>query len=183
MSKLGDQLDQMPNVQPRVYKGGDKAGQRKRGTSKADEISTKLAEANTPSALAAIASKVGITDEEILARAVSAPNFGQFRMVLGNRIRGIYSRFLKAQKAGLKTTMAELAAKGQRKPGTGKKSAKRAAAKESAVVAEPKEPAAKAKKSAKKPAAAKAKKPAAAKEPTASPLPKSSAVSVDSFPV
>ena len=57
-----------------------------------DAVSKLLAKCQLPSEIGIIAVEFGITIKEVVKRAKSAPNFGQFRMVVGNRIRGIVSR-------------------------------------------------------------------------------------------
>lgn len=90
-------LSNIKNIQPRV---GAKSGKRRTSVSKGDEIATALDKAQTPDAVAALAGKYGITDAEVLERAKKAPNFGQWRMVLGNRIRGIVKRIAEAKAKG-----------------------------------------------------------------------------------
>lgn len=92
-------LDKVPHLQPRVLK---KSKTRRLSAAVEDRTAEELAAAEKPSEMAAIALKVGIRVEEILERADAAPNFGQFRMVLGNRIRGTIARIAEAKKAGAK---------------------------------------------------------------------------------
>lgn len=87
MSALA-KLDTMKNIAVRVKASGE----RRRTVSRQDAIAEELAKAETPSAVGKLAQKWGISDEEVLERAKAAPNFGQFRMVIGNRIRGINRR-------------------------------------------------------------------------------------------
>ena len=70
-------------------------GERRQIAHKADKVGDALAKCDTPAAVAKVAKEHGITEEEIVQRGKSAPNFGQFRMVLGNRIRGIKARMAK----------------------------------------------------------------------------------------
>jgi hypothetical protein len=53
-----------------------------------DRVSKALADTKTPTELLRLCSKFGIKKDEVMDRAKAAPNFGQLRMVLGNRIRG-----------------------------------------------------------------------------------------------
>jgi len=110
-AKLNDQ----PNLKPTVYKTGDRAGKRKLTSHRNDEIGEALAACTKPSDFADFAAKAGITDKEIADRAASAPNFGQFRMTLGNRIRGIIGVLEKAQKEDRSLTKAQAAAYGSGK--------------------------------------------------------------------
>lgn len=56
------------------------------------DVGDRLAKCQTAEEMATYAAKFGIRADEIATRAKSAPNFGQFRMTIGNRIRGIQSR-------------------------------------------------------------------------------------------
>lgn len=105
-------LNQLPNLAIRTYKQGDRAGKRKLTAGRDDEIAQALSQCNNPSDVADFASQVGITDAEIAARASSASNFGNFRMTLGNRIRGILNVMEKAQKEGRTLTKKQAAAHG-----------------------------------------------------------------------
>ena len=81
-------LDKMSNIEPRTKADGE----RRRTVSRQDEIGDKLTKAETVQAVGKLATSFGITEEEVVDRAKKAPNFGQWRMVLGNRIRGIARR-------------------------------------------------------------------------------------------
>lgn len=81
-------LSGMANITVRTKANGE----RRRTVSVQDKLGKELADANTPIDMGKLAMKFGINEDEILTRAKSSPNFGQFRMVLGNRIRGISRR-------------------------------------------------------------------------------------------
>lgn len=66
-----------------------------------DAISDLLAFCRSASQIAAIASAFGLTKKEILGNARRASSFGQFRMVIGNRMRGIAKRVVAARKKGI----------------------------------------------------------------------------------
>ena len=85
-------------------KGSD-AKRRTTANTKKDEISKQLAGCQRPSDVAVLAAKFGLTDEDITARAKAAPNFGMFRMIIGNLIRGICSRIAAAKKEGVKLSV------------------------------------------------------------------------------
>lgn len=116
-----------PNLQTRT----NAKGQRRRTTSRNDPIADEMEKANTPNEVAKLAGKYGINDDEITSRASTAPNFGQFRMVIGNRLRGIQKRLDDANKRGEKLTRADAAyPKKARKPDSpNKKAAKKVAKK------------------------------------------------------
>lgn len=84
-----NRLNSMKNIAPRVRKGD---GERRRTASRNDEIGKSMEAANNPEAVGKLAIRHGITEEEVFKRAKDSPNFGQFRMVLGNRMRGVVRR-------------------------------------------------------------------------------------------
>lgn len=94
-------LDKLEHLQPRILK---KSKTRRLSAAVEDRTAEELAAAEIPSEMGAIALKVGIRVEEVIERAEAAPNFGQFRMVLGNRIRGTIARIAEAKKSGEKVT-------------------------------------------------------------------------------
>ena len=96
-------------IQPRRYKTGDRAGQRRLHKSRQDPVSEELANCNGVDEIAALAVKFGITDEEIRSRMSHAPNFGQFRMVVGNRLRSVVKRIEAAEKAGMTLSASDAA--------------------------------------------------------------------------
>ncbi len=59
---------------------------------KTDAITELLAKCQTPSELALLAYNFGCSAEEIHIKAQRASSFGQFRMAVGNRLRGICNR-------------------------------------------------------------------------------------------
>lgn len=86
-------LNELENLQVVVKTGGE----RRRVGGVNDDITTELALAETPAAVGKIALRFGITEAEIIERGRNAPNFGQFRMVVGNRIRGTIARAAKSR--------------------------------------------------------------------------------------
>ncbi len=82
-------IDTLPNLVVRVKKT---TGHRRITDFNTGSVGAELAKAESPSAIAAIAMDHGIREDEIVERAKNAPNFGQFRMVLGNRIKAIAAR-------------------------------------------------------------------------------------------
>lgn len=108
-------LNDLPNLVVRTYKQGERAGIRKQSAARGDEISERLSACATPSDVADFASAVGLTNGEIAHRASNASNFGQFRMVIGNRVRGIIKVLEEAQKAGKVMSKEQAAALGSGK--------------------------------------------------------------------
>ena len=89
-----------------------KKGSKKRHVSTGsvnDRIREAMNGCDSCSKLAKLAQKFGISGDEIMTRAKSAPNFGQFSMVIGNRLRGIVGRIAKAKKAGITLRVADAA--------------------------------------------------------------------------
>lgn len=82
-------LNDLPNLQRKIRKSDNT---RRRVGHSGTETGEALAALETPSQIAAFAVKAGIRAEEIERRAKDAPNFGQLRMVVGNRIRAIEAR-------------------------------------------------------------------------------------------
>lgn len=80
----------------------DKSGKRKTTVARQDAVSEKLAECTTPEQVVELAGDFGIRADELTERAKRAPNFGQFRMVIGNRIRGVVNRIARAEEKGEK---------------------------------------------------------------------------------
>lgn len=92
LSKL-EALDEMGHLQPRVRKTGDNAGERRSGiTSREDSVAEKLNECGRPSEMAILLARLGKPADDIVAQAESSPNFGRFRMWVGNVMRGILRR-------------------------------------------------------------------------------------------
>lgn len=87
-------------VLPITTKGKGTKKTRKIATERtvSDKISEEMAKCQKPSDLAMLASKFGFTDEDINRWAKEAPNFGMFRMRIGNRLRGVMGRIAKAKK-------------------------------------------------------------------------------------
>ena len=74
-----------------------------------DAITELLAQCQSPAELAMMAHRFGIEADEIYAKASRASGFGQFRMVLGRRVRGVAKRIDKARRSGLKWTLQKAA--------------------------------------------------------------------------
>lgn len=55
-------------------------------------VGEELAACKTPADIGAVAVKHGLTEEEVKERAETASNFGQYRMVIGNRLAAIERR-------------------------------------------------------------------------------------------
>lgn len=87
----------------------NKAGERRLTCSRQDAVSEALNGCNGIDDIAALAKKFGITEEEIKTRLTTAPNFGHFRMVVGNRMRSIANRLEKAQHDGVKLSVTDAA--------------------------------------------------------------------------
>ena len=98
-----------------------------------DTLAKQMAECSLPSNIAMLASKFGFTDEDIIRWAKEAPNFGMFRMRVGNRLRGVVTRIAKAKKSGVTLSVkdatypkkAKVKAKSSRKKTAKKKATKK----------------------------------------------------------
>lgn len=82
-------LNKLSNLAMKVRKSD---GQRHIVEHNNGSIGNELSEAANPAEIGAIALAHGIRLDEIMERGKGAPNFGQFRMVLGNRIAAIIRR-------------------------------------------------------------------------------------------
>lgn len=87
----------------------DKKGSRKVAEGRQDAISKGIANCATPEDFVKLGNKFGIREAEVVERATAAPNFGQFRMTMGNRLRGIVARLEEAKENGKKITAEEAA--------------------------------------------------------------------------
>jgi len=65
-----------------------------------DRTSEILDKCNSASEIANLAMKFGFTEHDIRNRAKAASGFGQFRMVMGNLIRGVVNRISRAKRKG-----------------------------------------------------------------------------------
>jgi len=74
-----------------------------------DRISEELAKCNTAAEIGNLAMKFGMNEQEVRQRAKDAKNFGLFRMVVGNRIRGIANKIVAAKKKNVKLSPQEAA--------------------------------------------------------------------------
>jgi hypothetical protein len=86
---MARKLDAMENLKARTFAASKK---RKVGDAIDDPISETLALAQKPSEMADLALNYGIPQSIIDEKAEKAPNLGQFRMTLGNMIRGSIAR-------------------------------------------------------------------------------------------
>lgn len=97
-----------------------------------DPVSQAMAKCEDTAAVATLGMKFGLTEKEVRSRARTAPNFGQYRMVIGNRVRGIVRRIRAAKKRHKTLSPAEAAYPGAKavanpsKPKVTKKKAKKA---------------------------------------------------------
>ena len=91
---------------------------------KNDAVADALAKCNSTADVAHLGMKFGLTENEVRTRAKDAKNFGLYRMVIGNRIRGVASRIRKAKKRNQKLTVTE-AAYPKTKSGAVKKTVKK----------------------------------------------------------
>ena len=76
---------------------------------KNDAVATELAKCNNAEDVGNFAMKLGISEQEVRTRAKAAKNFGLYRMVIGNRARGIAKKMVAAKNAGVKLTFADAA--------------------------------------------------------------------------
>lgn len=84
-------LDSVKKITPVVRSDG-----KRRVTDHTDDsIGGQLARAETPSAVGRLLVKAGVPEADVIALGKGAPNWGQFRMTVGNRLRGIESRMAK----------------------------------------------------------------------------------------
>ena len=102
-----EHLDGMEQL--KVRRRGDGSGRRHINGGCNDAVTDLLAKCQSASALAQLAHRFGIGAEEIHAKADRASSFGQFRMVLGNRIRGIVRRLDRARRRGKPLSLQEAA--------------------------------------------------------------------------
>ena len=111
-----ERLDTLENLRIRRHQKGDRAGRRCLNGGRNDAVTDLLAECQSASQLAAVAHRFGLSAEEILTKAARAASFGQFRMAIGNRIRGIVRRIDRARRRGRDMPLRE-AARPSRRPG------------------------------------------------------------------
>jgi len=110
-----EHLDRMPNLRVLRQKGGDLRGPRRLEVGCNDAVTDLLGRCQSASELASVCLRFGIPPEEILRKARGAVSFGQFRMAVGNRIRGIVRRMDRARREGREMSLEE-AARPTRKP-------------------------------------------------------------------
>ena len=102
-----ERLDVLENLRVRRHREGDRLGRRCLNGGRNDAVTDILAECQSAAQLAAIAHRFGLSAEEILTKASRAASFGQFRMAIGNRIRGIVRRIDRARKRGREMPLRE----------------------------------------------------------------------------
>lgn len=95
------------NSKPRLQVGKV----RRLHAARSDAISDLLALCRSASQIAAVASIFGVTKKEIVVKAQNASSLGQFRMVIGNRMRGIARRIAEAKRKGIIISAAQAARK------------------------------------------------------------------------
>ncbi|MBI5724584.1 MAG: hypothetical protein HZA50_11535 [Planctomycetes bacterium] len=95
------------NSKPRLQAGKV----RRIHAARSDAISDLLALCRDASQIAAVACTFGVSKKEILTKARRASSFGQFRMVIGNRMRGVAHRIAAARKKGIMISAAQAARK------------------------------------------------------------------------
>ena len=86
-----------------------KKGSKKRKVSSGsrnDAVSDALAKCTCAADVANFGMRFGLTEVDVRARAKKAPNFGQYRMVMGNLARGVVNRIAIAREKGQKLTVA-----------------------------------------------------------------------------
>jgi len=110
-----EHLDAMENLKVRKHRHGADAGRRCLNGGCNDAVTDLLGQCQSPSQLAQIAGRFGLSAEEITCKAQRAVGFGQFRMAIGNRIRGIVRRIDRARRQGRPITV-ERAARPSRRP-------------------------------------------------------------------
>ena len=74
-----------------------------------DGVSTLLNDCDTVEEIIQLAGKFGLREEECAHRRDVAPTFQQFRMTIGNRMRGVLSRIRRARNRGEEITIAQAA--------------------------------------------------------------------------
>ena len=97
-------LDKLPNLRisssatSRTLHGG-----------RNDGITDLLAKCSGPAEIAIMAHRFGISRAEISQKAKNASSFGQFRMAIGNKLRGICSRLEQSLRKGDKLSLKKAA--------------------------------------------------------------------------
>lgn len=122
-----NRFSKIDKILPVTLKGKGNKKTRRIATDRtiSDKLADEMAACATPSALAMLASKFGFTDEDINKWAKDAPNFGMFRMRVGNRLRGVMARIARAKKSNITLSVKDAAYAKQSRSKV-KKSAKKA---------------------------------------------------------
>ena len=123
-------LESLNKVLPHTTANKDTKRRHISDHNKNDAVADALGKCNSAAEVGALGMKFGLTENEVRNRAKAAKNFGLYRMVIGNRIRGVVNRIGKAKKKNQKLTQAEAAyPKSGAVKKTAKKSKKKAAKK------------------------------------------------------
>jgi len=104
-----ERLDTLEQFRPNQCGKPVRATYRERKAVKKDGVAWILSECNSAHDIAIVAHRFGLSVEEIYATASRAASVGQFRMAIGNRIRGIIRRIDRARKGGRDITLREAA--------------------------------------------------------------------------
>lgn len=102
-------LDSLNRVLPNRTAGKGTKKRRVSDHHRNDGVAAELAKCNTAAEIGNLGMRFGLSEKEVRARARSAPNFGQYRMVIGNRIRGVVGKIRKAKQKNIRLTVAEAA--------------------------------------------------------------------------
>jgi len=80
-----------------------------------DAVGDLLAACQRPSDLAELACRFGLCPAEVRQKALAAASFGQFRMAVGNRLRGICGRTEQAPRRGRAVSLRRAAYPGKQR--------------------------------------------------------------------
>lgn len=113
----------------RVEKGakGNKTRRRVPSATIPDPVSEKLSACETPAEMGKLAVDFGVDPGKVLSVADAAPNFGQFRMTIGNMVRAAARRAERADTETKKPAAKKASKKTARKT-TAKKTARKTSA-------------------------------------------------------
>lgn len=146
MAKTNPELAKINGYKNLTVKTRKSDGERRRVNHNSNEIGDILADCSTPAEIGQVAVDNGIRAEEVLERAKAAPNFGQFRMVIGNRVMAVVRRL----KNIAKPTADDIAAAAYPKEASAARRAAKKAEREKAKAEKPAKPSKVAKKATKK---------------------------------
>ena len=74
-----------------------------------DAVTDLLAECDSPEKIAMVAHKFGVDRADINLKGKNASGFGQFRMAIGNKLRGICTRLEKSERKGERLSLKKAA--------------------------------------------------------------------------